>query len=31
MSFKPRIESDEIRILRFLNLRMKLAEKDKQR
>jgi hypothetical protein len=31
MSFKPRIESDEIKILRYLNLRMKLAEKDKQR
>lgn len=31
MSFKPRIESDEIKILRYLNLRMKLAENDKQR
>ncbi|MEH7082851.1 nuclease-related domain-containing protein [Neobacillus drentensis] len=31
MSFKPRIESDEIKILRSLNLRMKLASKEKQR
>ncbi|MEY2192871.1 nuclease-related domain-containing protein [Neobacillus sp. BF23-41] len=31
MSFKDRIEADEIKILRFLNSRMKLAEKDKIR
>ncbi|MBT2738146.1 hypothetical protein [Bacillus sp. ISL-7] len=31
MSFKDRNESDEIKILRFLNSRMKLAEKDKIR
>jgi len=31
MSFKPRIESDEIKILRSLNLRMKLTSKEKQR
>jgi len=31
MCYKPRIESDEIKILRSLNLRMKLASKEKQR
>lgn len=31
MSFKSRSESDEIKILRFLNLRMELDEKDKKR
>lgn len=29
--YKPRIESSELRTLRFLNPRMKLEEKDKQR
>ncbi|NHC39322.1 NERD domain-containing protein [Bacillus sp. MM2020_1] len=31
MSFKPRIESNEIKILRSLNLRMNLESKQKQR
>lgn len=31
MSFKARTEPDELKILRFLNLRMELVEKDKKR
>ncbi|WHY66224.1 hypothetical protein [Neobacillus sp. SuZ13] len=31
MCYKPRIESDEIKILRSLNLRMKLTSKEKHR
>ncbi len=30
MAYKPRIESNELKILRVLNIRMILSEKDKQ-